>query len=93
METVWHTFTGKTGKRMDGALNWVTVVRNNCNLVVLLVFNIQILLSQHNYKILLFYFMYFLWLCSPARAMASSSTRFLDHTQRRATVGRTTLDE
>jgi hypothetical protein len=35
----------------------------------------------------------FLWLCSPARAMASSSTRFLDHTQRRATVGRTPLDE
>jgi hypothetical protein len=25
--------------------------------------------------------------------MASSSTRFLDHTQRRATVGRTPLDE
>jgi hypothetical protein len=23
---------------------------------------------------------YFLWLCSPARAMASSFTRFLDHT-------------
>jgi hypothetical protein len=36
---------------------------------------------------------YFLWLCSPAPAMASSSTRFLDHTQRRATVGRTPLDE
>jgi hypothetical protein len=30
-----------------------------------------------------------LWLCSQARAMASLSTRFLDHTQRRATVGRT----
>jgi hypothetical protein len=35
---------------------------------------------------------YLLWLCSPARAMASF-TRFLDHTQRRATVGRTPLDE
>jgi hypothetical protein len=34
-----------------------------------------------------------LWLCSTVRAMASSSTRFLDHTQRRATVGRTPLDE
>jgi hypothetical protein len=33
-----------------------------------------------------------LWLCSPVRAMASSSTRFLDHTWR-ATVGRTPLDE
>jgi hypothetical protein len=36
---------------------------------------------------------YFLWLCSPARAMASFSTRFLDHTQRRPTVGRTPVDE
>jgi hypothetical protein len=36
---------------------------------------------------------YFLWFCSPARAVASSSTRFLDHTQRRATVGRTLIDE
>jgi hypothetical protein len=35
------------------------------------------------------YYYYFLWHCSPTRAMASSSTRFLDHTQRRATVGRT----
>jgi hypothetical protein len=39
------------------------------------------------------YFIYFLWSCSPARAMASSSTKFLDYTQRRATVGRTPLDE
>jgi hypothetical protein len=36
---------------------------------------------------------YFLWHCNPARAMASSSTRFLDHTQRSATVGRTPLNE
>jgi hypothetical protein len=40
----------------------------------------------------IFYY-YFLWLCSPARAMASSFTRFCDHTQRRATVGRNPLDE
>ena len=30
---------------------------------------------------------------SPKRVMASSFTRFLDHTQRRTTVGRTPLDE
>jgi hypothetical protein len=48
---------------------------------------------------------YFLWICSPAWAMASCGsaaqhglwpprhTRFLDHTQRRATAGRTPLDE
>jgi hypothetical protein len=38
-------------------------------------------------------FYYFLCFCSPARAMASSFTRFRDHTQRRTTVGRTPLDE
>jgi hypothetical protein len=37
--------------------------------------------------------LYIFLLCSPARPMDSSSTRFLDQTQRRATVGRTHLDE
>jgi len=36
---------------------------------------------------------FFLWLCDPIRVMASSFLRFLDHTQRRTTVGRTPLDE
>jgi len=36
---------------------------------------------------------FFLWRCDPMRVMASSFTRFLDHTQRRTTVGRTPLDE
>ena len=36
---------------------------------------------------------FFLWRCDPARVMASSFLRFLDHTQRRTTVGRTPLDE
>ena len=35
----------------------------------------------------------FLWHCGPTRAMTSSFLRFLDHTQRRITVGRTPLDE
>ena len=35
----------------------------------------------------------FLWRCGPTRAMASSFLRFLDHTRRRITVGRTPLDE
>ena len=34
-----------------------------------------------------------LWHCDPMRVMASSFLRFLDHTQRRTTVGRTPLDE
>jgi len=33
-----------------------------------------------------------LWRCGPTRAMASSFLRFLDHTQRPTTVGRTPLD-
>ena len=31
--------------------------------------------------------------CGPTRVMTSSFLRFLDHTQRRSTVGRTPLDE
>ena len=34
-----------------------------------------------------------LWRCDPTRVMASSFLMFLDHTQRRTTVGRTPLDE
>ena len=34
-----------------------------------------------------------LWRCGPTLAMASPFLRFLDHTQRRTTVGRTPLDE
>jgi hypothetical protein len=33
------------------------------------------------------------WRCDPTRFMVSSFFRFLDHTQRRTTVGRTPLDE
>jgi hypothetical protein len=36
---------------------------------------------------------FYLWRCGPTRVMASSFLRFLDHTQRRTTVGRTPLDE
>ena len=36
---------------------------------------------------------FFLWRCGPTRAIASSFLKFLDHTQRRNTVGRTPLDE
>jgi hypothetical protein len=36
---------------------------------------------------------FFLWHCDPTRVMASSFLRFLDHTQRRTTVGRSPLDE
>ena len=38
-------------------------------------------------------FFFLLWRCDPTRVMASSFLRFLDHTQRRTTVGRTPVDE
>jgi hypothetical protein len=39
------------------------------------------------------YIYFFLWRCDPTRVKASSFLRFLDHTQRRTTVGRTPLNE
>ena len=39
METIWNTCTGKTEEEVGCALNWVTVVGNNC-LLVLNVFNL-----------------------------------------------------
>jgi hypothetical protein len=36
---------------------------------------------------------FFLWRCDPTRVIASLFLMFLDHTPRRTTVGRTTLDE
>ena len=38
-------------------------------------------------------FFFVLWRCGRARVMASTFLMFLDHTQRRTTVGRTPLDE
>jgi hypothetical protein len=46
-------------------------------------------LMYRTYSLTLFFL---LWRCDPKRVMASSFTRFLDHTQRRTTVGRTPLD-
>jgi hypothetical protein len=43
--------------------------------------------------ILVFIIIIIILLCSPAWAMASSFTRFRDHTQRHATFGRTSLEE
>jgi len=40
-----------------------------------------------------FFSFFLMWLCDPTRVMAFSFLRFLDHTQRRTTVGRTSLDE
>jgi hypothetical protein len=42
---------------------------------------------------IIYAYYFFLWLCNLSRAMASSFTRFRDHTHRRATFGRTPLEE
>ena len=39
------------------------------------------------------FFFFLLWCCNPTRVLASSFLRFLDHTQRCTTVGRTPLDK
>jgi hypothetical protein len=49
--------------------------------------------NEHQGQYYYYYYYYHLWHCSPTWVMASSSMRFLDHTQRRATVSRTPLDE
>ena len=50
--------------------------------------------ADHEYEgSTLFRNVFFLWRCYPTRVMASSFLRFLEHTQRRNTVGRTPLDE
>jgi len=48
-----------------------------------------------HYIYIYFFFFFFppLWRCGPTRAMASSFLMFLDHTERRSTVGRTSVDE
>ena len=48
--------------------------------------------KRYKYNVVLHIF-FFLWRCDPTWVMASSFLRFIDHTQRRTTDGRTPLDE
>ena len=48
---------------------------------------------HYTHTFIFYYILFFLWRCGPTRAMASSFTTFLDHTQRRITVCRIPLDE
>ena len=50
-------------------------------------------LTSYMFSQSLFQYFFALWHYGPTRAMAFSFTRFLDHTQRSTTVGRTPLDE
>jgi hypothetical protein len=67
-------------------------IRKKKNLTFYNVIAIPTLLKEN--KLLIRSTVYFsLWHCGPTRARTSSFTRFLDHSQRRNTVGRTPLDE
>ena len=48
--------------------------------------------TEFSFSLVLWIYIFF-WRCDPTRAMASSLLRFLYHTQRRTTLGRTLLDE
>ena len=50
--------------------------------------------NAHRFYLFIFFFDWWVYILQPSSgAIASSLTRFLDHAQRRATVGRTLLDE
>jgi len=59
-----------------------------CMVLIIVWFVLNVLI--HVYYLDAFFL---LWRCDPTRVMASTFLRFLDHTQRRTTVGRTPLDE
>ena len=60
---------------------------------LLLLFNRGLVLNEGVFNTALQNTFFFMWRCGPTRARTSSFLRFLDHTQRRITVGRTPLDE
>jgi hypothetical protein len=51
------------------------------------------MLAKISYMHIVIGFFFPLWRCDPTRVMASSFLRFIDHTERRTTVGRTPQDE
>jgi hypothetical protein len=61
--------------------------------VILNLFNINISILGPYYVLIYTYFFFVFGATAPQWARASSFTRFLDHTQRRITTGRTPLDE
>ena len=68
-----------------------------CNICCVSNFNwrssLYIYIYIYIYIYLYIYIYVLLWRCDPTRIMASLFLRFLDHTQRRNTFGRTPLDE
>ena len=74
-----------------GSLNNPIYVANTLLKRILLIFSILYFLLSLSLSLSLSLFLS-VWRCGPTRGMASSFLRFLDHTQRRITVGRNPLD-
>ena len=77
-----------------------SILQNRWNKICIYLFFILVLLFIYFFKFiylflnLFIYLIYLLlWRCDPMRVMSSLFLMFLDHTQRRITVGRTPLDE
>jgi len=75
------------GKMFENKIYWtyicVLISQQNLSQIFLMLRRIQ------RHTIIIFS----LWCCGPTRVMVSSSLRFLHHTQRLITVGRTPMDE
>jgi hypothetical protein len=87
----WENIKRNSSNVFIHSLSCCRPIKNNYALQIYKIINNIALAAKLNICNLFYYI--FSWLCSPARAMASSSTTFLDHIQRRATVGRTHMDE
>jgi hypothetical protein len=99
--TIWYCI--KTGRSTKAV--WVVLILDPLYrvfyglgpMILTAIMNITASFKNRGAPIPTYYYYYYYCccdcLCNPARAMASPLTRFPDHTQRRATVGRNPLDE
>ena len=75
---------------------WKLMSEVKVNIFKLQIFSLEFILFDDTLSVLCrkftYYLFVFLWRCCPTRVMTSSFLRFLDHTQRCTTVGRTPLD-
>ena len=69
--------------------SWYPIQSVFCSLLIVFEFVYFVGIQKNIY----IYIFFLLWRCDPTRVMASSFFRFLDHTERRTTVGRTPLDK
>ena len=86
-------FKGLAANRHTAAdINKTHIIAKNRRFICLELYKLQYFASDHICACNSFFFL-LLWRCDPTRVMTSSFLMFLDHTQRRTTVGRTPLDE